>query len=316
MTRSTSISTKTTQTPNQGPTEDREENPFYVPTSIMIESDQLRSMKKRRTDRPLNVTFAPSPPSSPLRIQFAHVTQIQRDTTDIGSRLTQYASTPANHGLYEYAQKPPLVQELVSTADGHGIPNKVYQEVYYSKEADAPDHTKEYAGILFRIRGGTGLSALDEWSGKDSAPISGLLKLKKGPSRLPRIIGIGGWEYSRCPPSRREIRSWLTKNPTPTEMGKKKAMWASQVSHQCLTAFVLLTIIQIVGPTQAWSSSGLGQTPGKKTKTSAREQQSMSILSLEVFGILISSLIIAHSDRLNFASSRYSGCQVPGSECR
>ena len=151
MVRLTSIPTKATQTPNQGPTEDREENPFYVPTSTVVENDQLRSVKKRRMDRPLNVTFAPSPPSSPRRIHFAHVTQIKRDTTYAHSQLTHYTSTPASHKLYEYAQKPPSVQELALTAGDHGIPDKVYQEVYYSKEADAPDHAKEYAGISFQI---------------------------------------------------------------------------------------------------------------------------------------------------------------------
>jgi len=231
---SASTATKATQAPYQGPTEDCEENPFYVPTSTVVENDQLRSVKKRRTDRPLNVTFAPSPPSSPRRIRFAEVTQIKRNTSDILSRPTHCASTPANHKLYEYGRKPPSVQGLVATADDHGIPNKVYQEVYYSKEVDAPDRAKEYAGILFRIRGGTGLSALEEWDGEDKTPIPGPPQRKKGPLGLPRIIGIDGWEYNRCPPSRRGVRSWLIENPIPTETARRKAMWASQVNRQCL----------------------------------------------------------------------------------
>lgn len=60
-------------------------------------------------------------------------------------------------------------------------------------------------------------------------------------------------------------------------------------------AVVLLTAAQIVGPTQAWSSSGLGQTPGKKAKTSTREQQFMSIFSLEVFGTLVSAEGLGYS---------------------
>jgi hypothetical protein len=198
----------------------------------MVENDQLRSVKKRRTDRPLNVTFAPSPPSFPHHIRFAEVTQIKRDTANIRSRLTHYTSTPANHKLYEYVPKPPSVQELVATTDDHGIPSKVYREVYYSKEADASDYAKEYAGRLFRIRGGTGLSTLDEWDGEDKSPIPGLPKRQKGPLRLPRIVGIGGWEYNKCPPSRREIQSWLIENPIPTETVKRKATWASQVDYR------------------------------------------------------------------------------------
>lgn len=116
----------------------------------------------------------------------------------------------------------------MSTTEDHEIPNKVYQEVYYSKEADAPDHAKEYAGILFRIRGGTGLSTLEEWSGEDKTPIPGR---KNGPLRLPRIVEICGWEYNRSPPSRRGVRSWLVDNPVQAQTGKGKAMWASQVNH-------------------------------------------------------------------------------------
>jgi len=60
-------------------------------------------------------------------------------------------------------------------------------------------------------------------------------------------------------------------------------------------AVVLLTVAQIVGPTQAWSSSGLGQTPGRKAKASTREQQFMSIFSLEVFGMLVSAAGLGYS---------------------
>ena len=221
-----------TQVPNQGLTEDPEENPFYVPTSTVVENDQLRSVKKRRTERPLNVTFAPSPPSSPRHIRFAHVTQIRQDTTDIHPRLTHYTCTPANRKHYEFAPKPPSAQELASTTEGHEIPDKVYQEVYYSREADAPDHAKEYAGILFRVHGGTGLSALEEWGGEGKTPI---LRRKSDPLRLPRIVGIGGWDYNRCPPSRREVRSWLVENPVPAEARKGKTVWTSQVGHHHFT---------------------------------------------------------------------------------
>jgi DNA polymerase zeta len=177
------------------------------------------------------VTFAPSPPSSPRRVRFAEVTQIKRDTGDVRSGPTNYTRTLANHELYEYVQKPPSVQELVSTMDDHGIPNKVYQEVYYSKEADAPDQAREYGGILFRICGGTGISALGEWDGEDKTSMSGLLQPKTDPFQLPKIVGIEGWEYNQYPPSGREIRNWLLKDPTQTTTGDRRSTWASQVIY-------------------------------------------------------------------------------------
>lgn len=190
-------------------------------------------MKKRKTSGPLNVTFAPSPPSSPRRIRFAEVTQIKRDIRNFRSRLTNYTSTPANHRLFEYTPEPPSAQGLVSTTDDYGIPSEVYQEVYYSKEVDAPDHAKEYAGILFRIQSGTGLSALEEWDEEDGTRS---IKRKKDPLRLPRLVGIEGWEYSKCPPSSREIQRWLLSNPAQTETGRRKTTWASQVSYYVSTS--------------------------------------------------------------------------------
>lgn len=177
------------------------------------------------------MTFALSPPSPPRRIRFAEVTQIKRDTTDVRSRLVHFTCSPANHKLYEYVRKPPSAQELLSTTDDHGIPDKVYQEVYYSKEADAPDHAMEYAGTLFRIRGGAGLSALDEWDEEGRPPVSGFLQRKKGPFQLPRVVGIEGWEYSQCPPSHRKIRSWLLDNPIQTRTGERKGTRTSQVNY-------------------------------------------------------------------------------------
>ena len=182
-------------------------------------------------DRSLNVTFAPSPPSPPRRVRFAEVTQIRRETTYVCSGLTNYTRAPTDREQYEYGQKPPSVQELVSTMDDRGIPNKVYQEVYYSKEADAPEQAKEYAGILFRIRGGTGISALDEWDGEDKTSISGLLQRKKSPVQLPKIAGIEGWEYNQYPPSGREIRSWLLEDPVRAKPGDRRDTWASQVNY-------------------------------------------------------------------------------------
>ena len=79
-------------------------------------------------------------------------------------------------------------------------------------------------------------------------------------------------------------------------------------------AVVLLKTTQIVGPTQAWSSSGLGQTPGKRAKASTRERQFMSVLSLEVFGMLVSGANLGYSDSLNPVSSRHAGRTVSGSE--
>jgi DNA polymerase zeta len=114
---------------------------------------------------------------------------------------------------FVYNIAPPLASELILSLESRGLPSKLYQDPYYSKAEDVPERPWEFAGLVYRLKKGDGLSVLEEWE-----PTSAQESLTTGTpvedrnvfeERFDRI-GVGGWEYASSPPSVREVRKWLT----------------------------------------------------------------------------------------------------------
>jgi len=97
------------------------------------------------------------------------------------------------------------VSELKDQLQKLELPSKVYQVPYYSKDSDIPETSKEYAGLTYRLKGGQGVSWLEDWS-TDQFPTS---VSKSFENIEPDRIGIGGWEYAGHPPSVKEVRRSL-----------------------------------------------------------------------------------------------------------
>jgi DNA polymerase zeta len=114
---------------------------------------------------------------------------------------------------FVYAIIPPPASELLSSLESRGLPSKIYQDPHYSRARDVPERPWEFAGLLYRLEKGDGLSALEEWE-----PSSTTTPLVKDASTEDRNMfqdrfdrtGVGGWEYASTPPSVREVRRWLT----------------------------------------------------------------------------------------------------------
>lgn len=121
-------------------------------------------------------------------------------------RITQSRS-------FTYSQRPPTTAELLATLDYHGIPNKIYQDPFYSNEEDAPDHPREYAGLVYHLKGGVGIGVLEDWVGHDRAEPASRSAIKNAL--------IYGWEYAGSPPSVKQTRRWLENNPF-TEPSRKR----------------------------------------------------------------------------------------------
>ena len=139
--------------------------------------------------------------------------QAHSDTTLTGPISCTYispiklnASFSPRYGknTYIYGPPPPTAAELSASTDQYGIPSKIYRDPYYSKECDAPEKPREYAGLVFHLKSGEGISNLEEWKTDDSA-----LSLRGAPARALDRTGVGGWEYASTPPSVRQVRKWL-----------------------------------------------------------------------------------------------------------
>lgn len=119
------------------------------------------------------------------------------------SKLTA-PSYPTIKG-YRYALPPPTTPALLASVAEYGIPNKIYPSPHYSKASDAPERPREYAGLVFHLKGGMGLDTLEEWAG---STLDNIGYVGKGKRRLDPT-GVTGWEYASAPPSAREVRRWL-----------------------------------------------------------------------------------------------------------
>ncbi|KAH7930979.1 hypothetical protein BV22DRAFT_1053576 [Leucogyrophana mollusca] len=157
-----------------------------------------------------------------------------------------------------YTIPPPSVSALLGSAEDYGIPSQIYRNPFYSKKSDAPDHPREYAGLLYHLKGGDGLDTLQDWQNTwESCPNV------KGRDILISSYVVGGWEYAGCPPSIREAKRWLRNNPCVySTKGKMRS--------------------QIEGPTPV-HPYGLKDTPAVRSETNTREGQDMSLFSLEIF---------------------------------
>ena len=126
---------------------------------------------------------------------------------------------------YRYALPPPTTAALLASVDEYGIPSKVYRSPYYSKAGDAPERPREYAGLVFHLKGGAGLDTLEEWAGSTPDDIG---HVGKGKRRLDPT-GVTGWEYASAPPSAREVRRWLQSPVGRKTVGPERPKRPSQV---------------------------------------------------------------------------------------
>jgi DNA polymerase zeta len=127
---------------------------------------------------------------------------------------------------FMYAIAPPPASELLSSLEFRGLPNKVYQDPHYSRAEDVPERPWEFAGLVYRLKKGDGLSALEEWEPSSTAePLAGNASAEDRnvfEDRFDRT-GVGGWEYASAPPSVGEVRRWLTSTTQARLCEKPKA---------------------------------------------------------------------------------------------
>lgn len=113
--------------------------------------------------------------------------------------------TPSNH-TYLYSNPPPTTSHLLFTLEDFGLKSRIYRAPYYSNEKDAPPRPREYAGLVYNLKGGEGIALLDDWVSEFGS---------QEPSNdtfhtfLQDDLSVGGWEYAGVPPSVREVRTWL-----------------------------------------------------------------------------------------------------------
>ncbi|KAG8872386.1 DNA polymerase zeta [Tulasnella sp. 331] len=200
---------------------------------------------------------------------------------------------PRSSFAHVYSLLPPTPEEVMLNLIDLGIKETLYRDPYYSNSTDAPKRPREYAGKLFYLKGGTGVGSLGDWAIMDDwwddAEDPNELVRRVSPSkraiqadhdeaksgRYPLIEkGVSGWEYAGGvhggPPSRAAVVKWLEE----TDGAVVEETRARRLALQS----------QIVGPTQK-HRRGLGASQRATNVRSGREQQNMSVLSIEIFAL-------------------------------
>ncbi|KAJ3760352.1 hypothetical protein EV360DRAFT_93611 [Lentinula raphanica] len=205
------------------------------------------------------------PTSTPLRVAISQ-------TTWSRARIL----TPSNH-TYQYSKPPPSTTQLLSTFEELGLKDRIYRAPYYSDEKDVPLKRREYAGLVYHLKGGEGIAHLDDWV------VEASLKEEGHSNVTPADVEVetGGWEYASAPPSAKEVRKWLRSHegqlPQISVIPSR-----TQASRACAQLQMYLMLEKILGPTQV-NKYGLKASQVKIEGSSSREKQDMSILSLEIF---------------------------------
>jgi DNA polymerase zeta len=100
-----------------------------------------------------------------------------------------------NRYIYEHA--PPTTSDLIESLGDNNVASKIYRAPYYSRKGDVPDKSREYAGLVYHIKGGDGIASLEGWKdvdlGQDVLPLSSKVSAT--------FEDIVGWEYASHPPS-------------------------------------------------------------------------------------------------------------------
>ncbi|KAI1797881.1 hypothetical protein LXA43DRAFT_969080 [Ganoderma leucocontextum] len=228
--------------------------------SIPLDADP-RPSKRRRLD--------PQPPEAGYTTSShygsSHLTPGRPMATRPSSQSMTLSPVPSSlhygQNVYVYASRPPTSTELIGSTDRYGIPRKMYRDPWYSKETDAPERPREYAGLVFHLKGGEGIGNLEDWKSGESA-----LSASGDPARPLDPTGVGGWEYASTPPTVRQVRKWLK---------EQKGRLDARTAH-------IKDSSQIEGPTQR-NPYGLQSTLAPRSDNAQRAGQSMTVLTLEVF---------------------------------
>jgi DNA polymerase zeta len=212
----------------EAPQRDLESKSLYqeTPTKVKLDNGETRTLKRRRTGSSADLTGHQSSSSPFASTSLPPSTQIACAVAPLLTAVYASNSLPltpsVNTNSFLYTCEPPSAAELLACTSVHGMPDKIYRDPHYSRETDAPERPREYAGLLYHLKGGKGLRVLQDWDGT-----SDISKRSQEQTNIPfggiKHADIGGWEYASCPPSFRESRKWLHSDAAraATEQGQK-----------------------------------------------------------------------------------------------
>lgn len=199
-----------------------------------------RPTKRRRLSPPGTAEADPAAVSSFSSANAASGTSSSNNKSSYQSKHLTPLSGPSlysGRNCYVYTCAPPTAVELVESTEQVGIPSKIYRDPYYSEKSDAPERPREYAGLVFHLKGGDGVANLEVWKEDESAPsmVTGHRAQEFD------ATGVSGWEYASTPPSAKQAQKWLKEQASRPNERSTRTKDSSQVLHNLPFRFIDIT---------------------------------------------------------------------------
>jgi DNA polymerase zeta len=188
--------------------------------------------------------------------------------------------------LLAFGEPPPSSLEILSTMQDFNLPSAIYQDAFFSNEADVPARPREWAGREFKLGSSTvpyladfdPTASSDATFGRKQASLPDKLKEEREHDRRRRACGLRSWQIAEVPPSFSEVNEWLRDvqaSNSATAAAKSVAV------HSGVDPVAKGKLSQIDGPTQK-NEYGFKYTQNQATSNVQHEAQYMSTMSLEV----------------------------------
>jgi DNA polymerase zeta len=190
---------------NDGPSLDAAENPFINSSTPSKESANSGEPSQVPVDSSVDLLS-----SRTFSQTFRKRTQIPPPHTLVTSAAS----------VFQYEIEPPTASNLLATIEDHGLQRRVYRSPWYSDPEDSPDGPREYAGLLYHLKGGEGLDTLSGWQTDANIAVMPV---------SPTYAASGGWEFAGTPPSASQTKIWLNRVKEQQELVRKLRAYRSQV---------------------------------------------------------------------------------------
>lgn len=250
-------------------------------SNAKTEDTSLSQIARSKTPKPNLTPGTLQPVSTSQRALLAEQKHdsLSNSTTAISSTVTRLAkATTRGARTMHYASLPPSFDAVKTSISFGGLP-VLYQDAYYSDEADVPERSREYAGRDFTLQSTTVpyLPSFDPVNASNLDREDEFVDKKhlEDPLR-PLQCSLRHWELGPAPPSYKQVNRWLR-----SEMqhdGVDQAPRNPNIPHQRKLPD---HVSQVEGPTQN-NKHGFKYSQKKASTSVKHETQYMSIMSLEV----------------------------------
>lgn len=193
-------------------------------------------------------------------------------------RIVEGQKTKTSDHVVTYAIRPPSAAEIALGKD-HYLSTIMYQDAFYSREADLPTQRREYAGREFRLISDT-LPFLNDFDPTGvlsqfrnynlEASFSHGPHMKQEDQQLKKACSWRSWEIAQLPPTYEEVSKWSNQSGN-----------VDTTSSTTLRTSSRPPLSQIDGPTQK-AKYDFKYSQKQPSTAVPHEAQYMSIMSLEV----------------------------------